>query len=81
MWSVIDQKIKKGRHHFGKVPQKLNVTFSAESVRAVLTAISEDIGFGVVPKHLLVGDYKNLKLISTAKKSFENLLFRSLVAI
>lgn len=60
------------RHHFGKVPQKLNVTFSAESVRAVLAAITEDIGFGIVPKHLLVGEYKNLKIISTSKKPFEN---------
>lgn len=60
------------RHHFGKVPTKLNVVFSAESVRSVLTAISEDIGFGIVPSHLLAGDYKNLKTVMTLKKPFEN---------
>ena len=60
------------RHHFGKVPPKLNVVFSAESVRSVLTAIAQDIGFAVVPQHLLTGDYKHLKTISTSKKPFEN---------
>jgi DNA-binding transcriptional LysR family regulator len=60
------------KHHFGKVPANLSVVYSAESVRAVLAAIASDIGAGVVPKHLLVGEFKDLKTISTPKKPFVN---------
>ncbi len=60
------------RHHYGKIPLKLNVVFSAESIRSVLTAITEDIGFAVVPQHLLTEKYKTIKTISTSKKPFEN---------
>lgn len=60
------------KHHFSKAPIQLNVVFSAESVRAVLTAIAEDIGIGVVPHQLLVSEFKHLKPIETSKKPFIN---------
>jgi DNA-binding transcriptional LysR family regulator len=60
------------KHHFSKVPQNLNVVFSAESVRAVLTAILSDIGVGIVPQNLITGEFKNLKIVETSKKPFIN---------
>jgi DNA-binding transcriptional LysR family regulator len=60
------------QHHFSKGPQNLKVAFSAESVRAVLNAISGDIGVGIVPHHLVKSDFKNLKVIETFKKPFIN---------
>jgi DNA-binding transcriptional LysR family regulator len=60
------------KHHFGKVPANLNLIYSAESVRAVLTAIASDIGVGVVPQHMLTGEFSDLKVVSTSKKPFVN---------
>lgn len=60
------------KHHFSKVPQNLNVVFSAESVRAVLNAVLSDIGVGIVPQNLLVGEFKGLKIVETSKKPFMN---------
>jgi DNA-binding transcriptional LysR family regulator len=62
------------KHHFGKLPTHLEVAYSAESVRAVLTAIANDIGIGVVPKHLLTGEFKTLRVIETKKRPFVNLI-------
>lgn len=60
------------KHHFGKIPSDLKLVYSAESVRAVLTAIAADIGMGVVPQHLLVGEFATLRVISTLKTPFIN---------
>jgi len=60
------------KHHYGKTPSELNIAYSAESVRAVLTAIASDIGVGVIPLHLLTGEFSDLKVISTTKKPFIN---------
>jgi len=60
------------KHHFGKTPSDLNVVFSAESVRAVLTAVASDIGIGVVPLHLVARESQDLKVLQTLKKSFVN---------
>lgn len=60
-------------HHFNKIPSKLNLVFSAESVRAVLNAISADIGIGVIPQRILSeGGSKHLHVIETVKKPFIN---------
>ncbi|MES2801204.1 MAG: LysR substrate-binding domain-containing protein [Bdellovibrionota bacterium] len=59
------------KHHFGKTPSQINIVYSAESVRAVLNAVHEDIGFGVLPLHL-IKNQKGLKQIPTLKKPFEN---------
>jgi DNA-binding transcriptional LysR family regulator len=60
------------KHHFTKAPANLNVVFSAESVRAVLNAIQSDVGVGIVPLHLITGEFKNLKVVATTKKPFVN---------
>jgi DNA-binding transcriptional LysR family regulator len=60
------------KHHFGRTPSELLMAFSAESVRAVLNAIAADVGVGVVPKHLVTKEFKELKIIPTAKKPFVN---------
>jgi DNA-binding transcriptional LysR family regulator len=58
------------KHHFNKSISDLNVVYSAESVRAVIKAISLDMGVGVVPAHL--AHQNNLKIISTGKKELVN---------
>jgi DNA-binding transcriptional LysR family regulator len=59
------------KHHYAKVPD-LRVVYSAESVHAVLTAVRQGLGAGVVPKNLLTGEFKDLKLVETEKKPFVN---------
>lgn len=60
------------KHHYSKSPGTLSIVYSAESVRAVLSAISSEIGIGVVPSHLIEGSYKTLKVVETTKKPFVN---------
>jgi len=60
------------KHHFARIPSHLKIVYSAESVRAVLTAIASSIGVGVVPRHLLVGEFSHLKVVSTLKKPLVN---------
>ena len=60
------------RHHFSREPKHLPVAFSAESVRAVLNAISCGIGIGIVPDRLLVGTFAQLTIIETARGRFTN---------
>lgn len=59
------------KHHFSKIPN-IQIVFSAESVQALLNALLEEIGIGVVPEHLLTGDFKKLKIITTPRKPFVN---------
>ncbi len=60
------------KHHFSKAPQDLKIVYSAESVRAVLSAIQSDMGVGIVPHHLITQEFKNLKTVVTVKKPFMN---------
>lgn len=60
------------KHHFKKVPPELRLVYSAESVRGVLTAIKCGIGVGVVPKHLLKGDFKDVVVVDGPGKAFVN---------
>lgn len=60
------------KHHFGKIPANLNVAYSAESVRAVLNAIHADVGIGVVPRQLLVGEHKGLLVIEGPRRALVN---------
>jgi DNA-binding transcriptional LysR family regulator len=61
------------KNQLGKKSPDLKVVYSAESVQAVLHAISSHIGIGVVPRRLLVGEFSHLKLIGKAdRKSFIN---------
>lgn len=60
------------KHHFGKSITELKVNYSAESVRAVLKAISLGLGVGVVPANLIESEKNRLKIISTEKKELVN---------
>lgn len=60
------------KHHFGKSITDLSVSYSAESVRAVLKAISLGMGVGVIPSHLIDAEANRLKIISTEKKNLVN---------
>ena len=60
------------KHHFSRAPVELEVAYSAESVRGVLTAIKGDIGIGVVPERLLEGEFKSLKRIETTRTPWIN---------
>ena len=62
------------KHHFGKVPPELLVSFSAESVRAVIKATKGGLGVGVVPEHLVEADLKSdrLRLISATGRDLVN---------
>ncbi|MBK7889930.1 MAG: LysR family transcriptional regulator [Bdellovibrionales bacterium] len=60
------------KHHFGKSITDLNVSYSAESVRAVLNAVSLGMGVGVIPSHLIGAEANRLKIISTDKKNLVN---------
>lgn len=39
------------RHHYGRVPGRLEVVLAVESVQAVLAAVEQGMGLGVVPAH------------------------------
>lgn len=39
------------RHHFGRVPQRLEIALAVESVQAVIAAVGHGMGLGVVPSH------------------------------
>lgn len=39
------------RHHFGRVPPRLEPALAVESVQAVIAAVSHGMGLGVVPAH------------------------------
>ena len=41
------------RHHFGTTAVALKVVLTVESVQAMITAIKNHMGFGVVPEHLV----------------------------
>lgn len=60
------------KHHFSKSITDLNVSYSAESVRAVVRAISLGMGVGVIPSHLVDTEANRLKIISTEKKNLVN---------
>lgn len=62
------------KNHFKKASSKLNVVYSAESVRAILHAISENIGVGIVPRRLLGGEFKKLRVIESNKKFINQML-------
>ncbi len=41
------------KHHFGKTSVKLNIALTVNSVQAVIAAIQNDMGLGVVPSHVV----------------------------
>lgn len=62
------------RHHFGRVPGRLDVVLSVESVRAVIAAAELGLGCGVVPAHSVAGALAGGTLveISTRRRALGN---------
>jgi DNA-binding transcriptional LysR family regulator len=44
------------RHHFGRVPPRLDVALVVESVQAVIAAVRHGMGLGVVPSHTVASE-------------------------
>lgn len=62
------------RHHFGRVPPRIEPALAVESVQAVISATSHGMGLGVVPAHtvaraLAAGE---LVAITTRRKALTN---------
>jgi DNA-binding transcriptional LysR family regulator len=51
------------KHHFGKAAPELRVSFSAESVRAVVGATLGGLGLAVVPERLVAAEIKEGRLL------------------
>jgi DNA-binding transcriptional LysR family regulator len=62
------------KHYFGKSVTDIRVSFSAESVRAVVRAVQGGLGLGVVPLNLVEGDLKagRLKAVCEAGRGLTN---------
>jgi LysR family transcriptional regulator, transcriptional activator of the cysJI operon len=62
------------RHHFGRVPPRLELGLVVESVPAVITAIRHGMGLGVVPSHTIAAELHagTLVVIGTRKRAIVN---------
>ena len=58
-------------HHFGRVPPRLDLAMTVESVQAVLTAVRHGMGLGVVPSHTVAVELEagTLVAIGTRKRA------------
>ena len=62
------------RHHFGRVPARLELVLVVESVQAVITAIRHGMGMGVVPSHTVAAELEagTLVAVGTRKRAIVN---------
>jgi len=62
------------RHHFGRVPARLDLVLVVESVQAVITAIRHGMGLGVVPLHTVEAELEagTLVIVGTRKRAIVN---------
>jgi DNA-binding transcriptional LysR family regulator len=62
------------RHHFGRVPARLDLALVVESVQAVITAVRHGMGLGVVPSHTVAAELEagTLVVIGTRKRAIVN---------
>lgn len=62
------------RRHFNKHSVKPAVALTAESVRAVINGIRQNIGLGIVPSHFITGEIRSgeMLVIRTGKKEMIN---------
>lgn len=52
------------RHNLGRVPPRLDVALAVESVQAVITAVREGMGLGVVPSHTVAAELSGGSLVA-----------------
>lgn len=62
------------QHHYNRQSVRLNIVMTVESVRSVISGIKQNMGFGVVPSHLIDREIDNGELIQikTPKKPLIN---------
>ena len=62
------------KHHFNRPPIRLNVVLTVESVRAVVQAVRQGMGLGIVPSHVIREELDGGELvrIQTGKKELIN---------
>jgi DNA-binding transcriptional LysR family regulator len=62
------------RHHFGRVPPRLEPVLAVESVQAVISAVSHGMGLGVVPAHTVTRALSagELVAITTRRRALTN---------
>jgi len=62
------------RHHFGRVPPRLDLALVVESVQAVITAVRHGMGLGVVPSHTVAGELRAgaLVVVGTRRRAIVN---------
>ncbi|MBF0546717.1 MAG: LysR family transcriptional regulator [Candidatus Riflebacteria bacterium] len=60
--------------HFDSVPTDLNIVFSVDSAQAIISAIEEDLGLGIVVSHLLFRQLScnSIVSITVSGKKLEN---------
>ncbi len=58
------------RHHFGRVPPRLELALVVESVQAVIAGVREGMGLGVVPSHTVASELAagTLVVVATRKR-------------
>ena len=56
------------RHHFDREPPRLQLTLTVESVQAVIAAVQQGMGCGVVPAHTVAAEVERQRLDSVAAK-------------
>jgi DNA-binding transcriptional LysR family regulator len=62
------------RHHFGKLPARLELALVVESVQAVITAVRHGMGLGVVPSHTVAAELEagTLVVVGTRRRAIVN---------
>ena len=62
------------RHHFGRVPARLELVLVVDSVQAVIKAIRHGMGMGVVPSHTVAAELEagTLVAVGTRKRAIVN---------
>jgi DNA-binding transcriptional LysR family regulator len=51
------------KYHFGRSPSKLNVVFTVDNVQAVIAALKNHLGLGVIVSHLVTQELSNGAII------------------
>lgn len=62
------------RHHFGRLPPRLELALVVESVQAVIAAVRHGMGMGVVPSHTVAAelDAGTLVVVGTRRRPITN---------
>jgi DNA-binding transcriptional LysR family regulator len=56
------------RHHFGRVPPRLELALAVESVQAVVSAVEHGMGLGVAPAHVVERALADERLVAVTTR-------------